>query len=148
MVTKDKLSECSLCGVAYDMGRNRCVEKDCQPIQAVVEKRPIPRKKLARKSVAYERLTNLKSRAHKKCLSFDLDEQFLANLLDTPCVYCGSELMIEVDRKSPAQGYVYSNVVPACRRCNTIKNNVVTYEEMMKIAHYLGWGWAKDKEVT
>ena len=59
-----------------------------------------------------------------------------------PCVYCGNhEKLSELDRKDSFAGYTSDNVVPACRRCNTIKNNVVSYKEMMFIANYLGWGY-------
>ena len=37
------------------------------------------------------------------------------------------------------KGYTKDNVVSACRRCNTIKNDVVTYAEMIEIVKVLKW---------
>lgn len=31
------------------------------------------------------------------------------------------------------------NVAPACRRCNTVKNAYITYDEMLLVAKTLGW---------
>lgn len=81
-----------------------------------------------------------RARATKKNVPFSITTDFILEIMERPCVYCGLSLKhSELDRKTPVLGYVESNVVPACRRCNTIKNEHVTYEEMMFIANYLGW---------
>jgi len=78
-------------------------------------------------------------RAKKKSLKCDLELADVKYIIESPCVYCNSTERIEVDRMDSEQGYTRLNTVPACRRCNTIKNNVVSYEEMMTIVDILGW---------
>lgn len=90
----------------------------------------------------YSRLMSVKSRAAKKGIEVDITEDFVKYVIEPPCVYCGANNKLsELDRKDSTEGYTPNNIVPACRRCNTIKNNVVTYEEMRFIANYLGWGY-------
>lgn len=123
--------ECERCGVAFDVGCRECQEQSCI--------RPAKPKKLHVIDPIKSRLQSIKYRAMKKGLTIDLTLEYLADLLELPCVYCGSFDRIQVDRKNPTEGYTRANVAPACRRCNTIKNNVVSYDEMVFIAKYLGW---------
>jgi hypothetical protein len=81
----------------------------------------------------------LRYRAANKGILFDLSLFDVEDIINSPCIYCGSLKRIEVDRKDSSLGYTKDNTAPACRRCNTIKNNVVTYDEMMKIVDILGW---------
>lgn len=79
-------------------------------------------------------------RAKKKGVEFNLTVEFIKSVMDKPCQYCNQHPKAsELDRVVPSLGYVESNIVPACRRCNTVKSNTVTYDEMMFIADYLGW---------
>lgn len=85
------------------------------------------------------RWLSILSRSRKKELDCDLELQDVKYLLDSPCIYCGSLERIEVDRMDSSKGYTRLNIAPACHRCNTIKSNVVSYEEMMTIVDILGW---------
>jgi len=85
------------------------------------------------------RWRTLRYRAANKRIPFDLLIFDVEDVLNSPCEYCGSTKRIEVDRKDSSLGYTKDNIAPACHRCNTIKNNVVTYDEMMKIVDILGW---------
>jgi len=88
------------------------------------------------------RWRSIRYRATKKNLDMNITVEDVKRIINLPCVYCGdSRKLSEVDRKDSQRGYTLDNVVPACRRCNTIKNNVVSYEEMKFIANYLGWGY-------
>lgn len=81
-----------------------------------------------------------KARSIKKGIAFSLDLDDIRILINSPCIYCGSSAKLsEIDRKDSSLGYTKDNIVPACRRCNTIKNNVVSYDEMMKIVDILEW---------
>jgi hypothetical protein len=40
---------------------------------------------------------------------------------------------LEIDRKDPSLGYVLSNMTWACHRCNLVKTEHLTYEEMLEI---------------
>ena len=83
---------------------------------------------------------SIKARALKKSLSFDLSEKDVHDLIYAPCDYCGSWILhSEIDKKDPLKGYTKANCVPACHRCNTLKSNFITYEEMHKIVEVLGW---------
>jgi 5-methylcytosine-specific restriction endonuclease McrA len=73
-------------------------------------------------------------------LAFDLSVSFVRTTMASPCHYCGTACgSSELDKKVPTRGYAMSNVVPACRRCNTLKSNVITYEEMVTVVQVLGW---------
>lgn len=51
---------------------------------------------------------------------------------------CRSTLMYSgVDRKDNSKGYTLDNVVPCCKRCNRIKSDLFTYEEMLKLSEFL-----------
>ena len=65
------------------------------------------------------------------------------------CVYCGLTVeethlvddpildvsdRLTIDCKDNYTGYTIDNIVLACRRCNNIKNDFFTYEEMLLIA--------------
>ncbi|MBA7688408.1 hypothetical protein ES703_96888 [subsurface metagenome] len=61
------------------------------------------------------------------------------------CFYCGQTLTnsiyrkhrlsdMTIDRKEPAKGYILSNMVLACRRCNLMKGDWLTVEQTLEIA--------------
>jgi hypothetical protein len=87
---------------------------------------------------------NAKARAAAAKRDFSLTyEQFLAFTKIKECHYCASELpwqpygkcgssrTYNLDRKDNAMGYVAENLVACCGRCNYIKSNVLSYEEML-----------------
>jgi len=67
------------------------------------------------------------------------------------CEYCGileeiwllkNKKKLEIDRKIVKSGYVLGNIVWACRNCNIIKSDILTYEEMKEIGKkYLEPKW-------
>jgi hypothetical protein len=144
--------ECTICGVAYNTGCRSCKEIDC--LAKVLEEHPELRKyekyekphvnsdkpkRVVIKSQAKQRLDSILGRGKKKNIPVTVILEDIEAILREPCVYCGSIERIEVDRKDSSGGYTRDNIAPACRRCNTIKNNVVSYEEMLIIAKTLGW---------
>lgn len=58
-------------------------------------------------------------------------EWFRNNIEGKSCVYCGDDKEIGCDRLDNSKGHLMSNVVPACRTCNVIRGNRLTYEEML-----------------
>lgn len=55
-------------------------------------------------------------------------------LISKRCHYCDgkiAEVGSGLDRMDNSKGYIYGNVVPCCRNCNLIKNNLLTYDEMV-----------------
>jgi hypothetical protein len=78
------------------------------------------------------RKTNRKIRTNTRSsyLKHTLDAEFVAKILKLPCSYCGIEQKdltagrIGLDRKNSTIGYVQSNVVQACSRCNFLKRDM------------------------
>lgn len=134
---------CAKCGVAFDTGKKYCTTKWCDlhlPEDLQV-KRPRKRYIYPSKKVdlIYSRWSSIQRRAKKREYQFDLCIDDIKLIIASPCTYCGSTERIEVDRKDNTLGYIRGNCVPACHRCNTIKNNVVSYDDMLFIAEHLGW---------
>lgn len=63
--------------------------------------------------------------ASMKGLEFALSLGDVRGVLSRPCDYCGeTELLMTIDRANNDLGYVQSNVVPACIRCNVLKGDM------------------------
>lgn len=98
---------------------------------------------------AQRRYSAIKNKSLKKYIPFNLDVRTVQYLIESPCHYCGKVPISvpgshfgptsEIDRKVPSLGYMAFNCVPACRRCNTLKSNCITYEEMLKVVEVCGW---------
>jgi len=146
---------CSLCGVAYNTRAKHCEELWCidrvkfehpdlfpRSISRIEKKAesPIRIKKSTAIPVHRIRWMSARSRANKKGLDFNITEELVEQIINSPCSYCNSsDKLSEIDRMDSSLGYIVGNVTPACRRCNTIKNNVVSFDEMVAIAKILGW---------
>lgn len=88
-------------------------------------------------------LAGIRERAKRNNITNTLTKEFLRSLYTNQhgkCVYCTNEFDLNgtqfdhkrspsADRLVPEQGYVESNVVLCCHRCNTIKNDA-TLEEL------------------
>lgn len=107
------------------------------------------------------RYTNIKMRADKHGLGLLSKEQFIEWFNSQPkiCFYCDipseawetlyygyhNKFSMSIDRKSPSLGYVPINMVMACGKCNAVKTDVLTSEEMMEIGQkYLKPKWQKE----
>jgi hypothetical protein len=80
------------------------------------------------------RWTALKQAAKNKDLGFNITKEQHRYLLSLPCEYCKESLNETghaLDRKDSTVGYLFTNVVPCCYNCNKIKNDILTYEEML-----------------
>lgn len=135
-------TDCPKCGVAFDMGRNYCVELGCGvPTEVSTITLPKPKKRYETKRYdnVTQRFMSVRQRASKRELPFDLTIDFIRVILTKPCVYCGETGDMQLDRKVGESGYTMSNVVPACKRCNTVKSMYLTYEQMIIVAKALGW---------
>ena len=74
-----------------------------------------------------------KCKDKKKNLICDLDFEFVDNLTNQPCIYCGDTHNIGLDRIDNSKGHTKDNVVPCCVECNTVRNDLFTMEEMLKL---------------
>jgi hypothetical protein len=78
--------------------------------------------------------------AKRRGIAFNLSFEEFAELTQHDCAYCGGELSkysYSLDRKDNAKGYEIQNVVPCCIRCNMVKSNILSYEEMVIIGNML-----------
>jgi len=62
------------------------------------------------------------------------------------CFYCGRKFNkqsfleeLTIDRKDSLTEYIIGNIVLSCRRCNHVKSNILTADEMIQVAKTLGW---------
>lgn len=82
-----------------------------------------------------------KSGAIRRGLDWNISfEEYKNLLLPGVCHYCGNPLPpkgVGLDRKDNAQGYLLSNVVACCGRCNSIKGPHLTYCEMLVVGAML-----------
>ena len=88
-----------------------------------------------------------KSRAKKLNIPHDISfDEFKHWYELTPkiCVYCDLDINcktenrmtnLSIDRKYNELGYIKNNICFACNRCNTVKGNTFTFDEMMEIGH-------------
>jgi|ERR1044072_4858102 hypothetical protein len=155
---------CSACGVAFDVGRRTCAETDCRLFvahEAEVKKKRVSRsngqtatktrltsaeyahRRKAKESPEdrerrhiYSRLNGMRRRCEMRGWEFGMTEQVVRELIATPCVYCGGPHHA-IDRKDNAVGYIPSNTVSSCHRCNNIKCQYLTYDQMMIVAKAL-----------
>jgi hypothetical protein len=66
-------------------------------------------------------------------------EQYKSIVKDKKCSYCNDELITgsSLDRLDSNKGYTINNVTPCCNRCNMVKSNLLSYEEMKKVVDLL-----------
>lgn len=78
-------------------------------------------------------------RCRKKNIFFEITQDQFYKLSQQACTYCEGKpangklpfLYNGLDRKDNEQGYTIKNIVPCCAKCNGIKSNLLTYEEML-----------------
>lgn len=88
-------------------------------------------------NLANARFYWIKSRAKTRDIPFDFSVEEFVNWYNSQrqcCVYCGVEGKLSVDRIIPSLGYTKGNIVLACIKCNLIKSDILSYEEMKEIA--------------
>lgn len=61
----------------------------------------------------------------KKSLEFDLDRNFIRDLISSGCSYCGeTKIRMGLDRIDNTLGHIKINVVAACMRCNYLRRDM------------------------
>ena len=106
---------------------------------------------LKNKKKPYQRWLRLKHTAKTRNLQFDItSDDFIKWYENIPkiCTYCGipqehlscPPIMFDrfhkeltFDRMNNEKGYYLDNITLACQRCNFIKSNILTFDEMMEI---------------
>lgn len=64
-------------------------------------------------------------------------EWFIKNVFEKVCAYCSTDQKLGADRKDNSKGHTLDNIVPACYRCNTMRQDHFTHEEMLKIGAFV-----------
>ena len=109
--------------------------------QAYLKKRRLEGKETAAE-VFKRRYCQLRKRAARRGLAFSLTFEQFKNVVSKACAYGALSTSdpgrTGVDRKDNDLGYLENNVVPCCRRHNTIKNEFFTYDEMFEIIKFSG----------
>ncbi|MGH7974933.1 MAG: hypothetical protein ACREBR_05365 [bacterium] len=93
----------------------------------------------------FGRFSQSRYRAKKRGIVFKLTLEQFSQLITKPCFYCGCEPNSNLtgfwlDRIDNNVGYVLKNVVPCCKICNVMKNNLGFKEfknHIMKIVRNL-----------
>jgi 5-methylcytosine-specific restriction endonuclease McrA len=86
------------------------------------------------------RYNHLRFEARRRGVRCELTYEDFVAARKGSCTYCSGPLPATgggLDRKDNADGYKTSNVVPCCARCNTIKSDALTYEEMLQVGEVL-----------
>lgn len=126
LVTKDsKVRKCSLFDCQFKHFANSYCRKH---YLSIFSKTPISRYKVL--------INTAKHRKIQCTISF---EEFL-QFENLTCHYCNDEITSKgssLDRIDSKIGYVLSNVVKCCAPCNYLKNDYVSYEEMLEIVTLL-----------
>jgi hypothetical protein len=86
------------------------------------------------------RFANLKKAAKSRGIPNSLTiAEYESLIFNKPCFYCDGQLPLYgygVDRKNSAVGYEPSNIVPCCKRCNSIlaeHDKTETFEHLAKM---------------
>ncbi len=74
----------------------------------------------------------------KNCIYCGLSEE---NLQNVPDGFNNNSKRLTIDCKDAKRGYSLDNIVLACWRCNILKGNILTFDEMM----YVGQNFIKSK---
>lgn len=116
---------------------------------------------------AFERriLHVYRNNAKRRNIKFTITLEDILGVIYENCLYCGAKpynvmtttsgsgkkvnyklLYMGMDRKDNKKGYTPDNIVPCCKRCNRIKSDLFTFEEMLKLSEFLR-GLPKDSGV-
>jgi len=115
-------------------------------------------RQLSRNNSGQRRWYQLRNRAKKRnqsCCTLDEFKNFYTRRKHI-CEYCEMpedlsikkyKRRIEIDKKDATKGYVIENLALACYKCNTVKNDILTYEEMKQVGHqYIKPKWLKSTQ--
>ena len=79
--------------------------------------------------------------ASKTCVYCDLPESDLPNIDDS---YNNKSLRMSIDAIDNDEGYVVGNIAICCHRCNSLKSDILTFDEMREFGQkYIKPKWEK-----
>lgn len=123
----------------YDNNRVKCLERSKKYYQT-------------NEGIYYQ----IKNNAKNRNINFVISKEDFIRWYDKQeklCHYCGRNLeeikrdiktdilhnknRFSIDRKDNDTGYQLDNIVLCCHKCNTIKSNIFTYEQMIRVGNIL-----------
>ncbi len=69
-------------------------------------------------------LQDIRKRDKEKGLKCDVDREYVESMLESSCLYCGSDRFIGLDRVDNSLGHTRDNTVASCRPCNILRRDV------------------------
>ena len=113
------------------------LERKIKKLKKEIEERKTPEpstlKKRAQRLIgAYRHLDKIKG--IEDTVDFDSDWMLL-NIFSKECIYCGEKdwRLLGCDRINNKKGHTMDNVVPCCKRCNSVRMDKFTVDEMKEI---------------
>lgn len=103
------------------------------------DRRCVPCVRQRAKEKAYSpkgRYQNARSVAKRESHEWHLSQDDFTALVACPCSYCNGAVnptSLGLDRKDNSKGYTLDNAAPCCTRCNRVKNDHFTFEEMLQL---------------
>lgn len=82
----------------------------------------------------YRKIYNsYKNNAKSRNINFEINLEKTIKLVDSNCFYCNDETSKGIDRFNNKLGYTNENVVPCCKNCNFMKNNLTINDFLQHI---------------
>lgn len=110
----------------------------------ILKERDLARRKGTRTPPLLAGLNRIYSSYKRRCrlrnTYFELTVEQFHTISQKPCSYCGCKpanggkkqpyIYNGIDRKNNERGYTLSNSIPCCAKCNAIKSNLLSFNEM------------------
>jgi hypothetical protein len=120
-----ELGLCTACSLPVDHGSSNRKCRKC--IEAFLIKRRTPER----------RYSANRWEAKRRGKTWSLSKDDYLRLVKETCHYCGLPNKVAygvgLDRLDNTRGYERSNVVSCCDICNTVRNDIFSYEEMQQL---------------
>lgn len=139
--TKTLIEWCKKFNLNYNGVKNRYFKYKDKPVEEILFGIKIkPKRKISdinelkyqkQRDKASKMVSSYKCKDKKKNHNCNLDIEFMIDLMNKPCVYCGDTKLIGADRIDNTIGHIKENVVPCCYTCNTARNNLFNHNEML-----------------
>lgn len=97
------------------VGCQKCIGKWRKEHFEILEKNKPVKKDIRLKYLHF------KNGAETRGINFELTKEQVIELCEKPCLYCGKERCLGIDRIDNSKGYTFDNVVPCCGCCNKMK---------------------------